>query len=470
MRPRPSADPAPGEGRTGGPGGLGRRFHTLWAANSVSTLGDGVVETAAPLLVASVSDDPVLIGFAALVGQLPWLIFSLVSGVVVDRLDRRRLIVAVDVLRGLVTAVLTLAVATGHATIPVIYACAFLLGTGETLAQTAASSLVPAVVPSDLLPQANARLHGSFFVLNRFAGRPLGAWLFVLATALPFGLNAASFLVSAALIATLRGLRPEPAAGSGARSGAPAGGNSGQRSGQESGGNSGRTSDAAAGGKGTGAREPEGRSVRRDIAEGVRWVWHEPVIRMMSLTLCLMNATLLAGFSIMVLYARDRLGLGAVGYGVLMGASAVGGILGALVAPALQARCSASLLLRAGLIMETLTHFGLALAGAPWAAGAVLAFFGMHSSVLGAVETTFRQRRVPEELRGRVQSVFFMFAIGGNVVGALIGGPLVRWQGVTAPFWCSAVAMTLVTVVAWRPFGRNLDRSPSRSLPVAAQP
>lgn len=426
---------APAAGRKGARGALGRRFHTLWAANSVSTLGDGVVETAAPLLVASVSDNPVLVGFAALVGQLPWLLFSLLSGVIVDRLDRRRLIVAVDVLRGLVTAALTVAVATGHATIPVIYACAFLLGTGETLAQTAASSLVPAVVPSDLLPQANARLHGSFFVLNRFAGRPLGAALFVLAAALPFGLNAASFLLSAALIATLRGLRPEPAAGPVAD-----------------------------------AEEQGRRSVRRDIAEGLRWVWHEPVIRMMSLALCLMNAALLAGFSIMVLYARDRLGLGAVGYGVLMGASAVGGILGALVAPALQARCSASLLLRTGLVVETLTHVGLALAGAPWVAGAVLAFFGMHSSVLGAVETTFRQRRVPDELRGRVQSVFFMFAIGGNVVGALIGGPLVRWQGVTAPFWCSAVAMTLVTLVAWRPFGRNLDRTPSRSLPVTVQP
>ena len=212
-----------------------------------------------------------------------------------------------------------------------------------------------------------------------------------------------------------------------------------------------------------------GRSVGRDIADGLRWVWHEPVIRMMSLTLCLMNATLLAGFSIMVLYARDRLGLGAVGYGVLMASSAVGGIAGVLAAPALQSRCSASLLLRAGLVVETLTHLGLALAGTPWAAGAVLVVFGVHSSVLGSVETTYRQRRVPEELRGRVQSVFFMFAIGGNVVGALIGGPLARWQGVTAPFWCSAVAMAVVTAVAWRPFGRNLDRLPSRSRPVAAQ-
>ena len=416
--------------------GLGRSFGALWAANSVSTLGDGVVETAAPLLVASVSDDPVLVGLAAFVGQLPWLLFSLVSGAFVDRLDKRRLIVVVDVLRGAVTAALALAVWAGHATIPVIYACAFLLGTGETLAQNAASSLVPAVVPSALLPQANARLHGSFFVLNKFAGRPLGASLFVLAAALPFGLDAASFLVSAMVIATMRGLRQE---------------------------GSGPAAEAGPAGRG-------GRSVRRDIAEGLRWVWHEPVIRMMSITLCLMNITLIAGFSILVLYARDRLGLGAVGYGVLTASSAVGGIGGVFMAPALQSRFSASLLLRAGLVIETLTHVGLALAAAPWVAGAVLAVFGVHSSVLGSVETTFRQRRVPEELRGRVQSVFLMFAVGGNVVGALIGGPLVSWHGVTAPFWCSGAAMAVVTAAAWRPFGRNLDRTPSRSVPVTVQP
>ena len=186
--------------------GLDRNFRALWTANSVSTLGDGMVGAAAPLLVASVSDDPVLIGLAVFVQQLPWLLFSLVSGVVIDRLDKQRLIVAVDALRGALTAVLALAVWSGHASIPVIYGIAFVLGTGETLAENAASTLVPAVVASDLLPQANSRLHGSYFVLNKLAGRPVGASLFVLAAALPFGLDATSFFVSAALVASMRGI------------------------------------------------------------------------------------------------------------------------------------------------------------------------------------------------------------------------------------------------------------------------
>jgi MFS family permease len=143
-------------------------------------------------------------------------------------------------------------------------------------------------------------------------------------------------------------------------------------------------------------------------------------------------------------------------FGLLLSASAVGGVFGAMGAPRLQGRFRAATLLRAGLVIETLTHVGLALSPAAWLSAAVLVLFGVHSSVLAGVETTIRQRRVPEELRGRVQSVFMMPAIGGNAVGALIGGPLARRQGVTAPFWFAGAAMAVVTAVAWRPFGRNL--------------
>ncbi|MEW2517931.1 MFS transporter [Actinacidiphila alni] len=408
-----------------GLGGLGRNFGLLWAANSVSTLGDGVVAAAAPLLVASVSDDPVLVGLAVFVQQLPWLLFSLVSGVVIDRLDKQRLIVAVDLLRGGLTALLAVTVWSGDASIPVIYAIAFLLGTGETLAENAAATMVPAVVAPDALPSANSRLHGSYFVLNKFAGRPLGAALFVAAAALPFGVDASSFVASALLVAMMRGVRSGAAA--------PAGG----------------------------ADEGQRPSVRADIAVGVRWLWHEPTIRTMAVALCLMNVTLTSGFSILVLYARDRLGIGDIGFGLLLSASAVGGVFGAMWAPRLQSRFRAATLLRVGLIVETCTHVGLALSSLAWVSAAVLVVFGVHSSVFAGVETTIRQRRVPEALRGRVQSVFMMLAIGGNALGALLGGPLARWRGVTAPFWFAAAAMAVVTAMAWAPFGRNLASGPA---------
>jgi MFS family permease len=447
-------------------GRLGRDFGLLWAANSVSTLGDGMVAAAAPLLVASVSDDPVLIGLAVFVQQLPWLLFSLVSGVLIDRLDKRRLIVTVDLLRGALTALLAVTVWSGDASIPVIYAIAFLLGTGETLAESAAATMVPAVVAPDDLPSANSRLHGSYFVLNKFAGRPLGAALFVVAAALPFGVDATSFIASALLVAMVRGRRND--AGSGAVAGADGGAAAGAAAGAVAGADGGADGGAVAGvvaGADKGAQRP---SVRADIAVGVRWLWREPTVRMMAVALCLMNVTLTAGFSIMVLYARDRLGMGDIGFGLLLSASAVGGVFGAMAAPRLQGRFRAATLLRAGLMTETLTHVGLALSAVAWLSAAVLVLFGVHSSVLAGVETTIRQRRVPEELRGRVQSVFMMLAIGGNAVGALLGGPLARWQGVTAPFWFAAVAMAVVTATAWRPFGRNLtpDGDGARTAPA----
>jgi MFS family permease len=176
---------------------------------------------------------------------------------------------------------------------------------------------------------------------------------------------------------------------------------------------------------------------------------------MLTAALFLMNITFMAAFSILVLYSRDQLGLDEYGYGLLISAAAAGSLVGAMIAPRLQRRFSDSLLLRVGLVIETLTHVGLALAGTVWVAGPVLIIFGIHGSILGAVSVTLRQRTVPDELRGRVQSVYMMFSVGGMALGSLLGGLIARWIGITGPFWVSAVVMTVFTVVAWRAFGRQ---------------
>ncbi|WP_084957365.1 MFS transporter [Thermoactinospora rubra] len=392
--------------------GLGRNFTKLWAASAVSNIGDGIMTAATPLLVASLTDDPLLVGLSVFAGQLPWLLFSLISGVYVDRLDRRRLIVAVNLVRALIIGLLAVAVWQGAATIALVYAVAFLLGCCETLGDNASGTLVPMVVASEDLPRANSRMQTVYFALNTFAAPPLGAALFVLAAAVPFGVNAVTFVVAAVLISMLRGVRQAPPA--------------------------------------------ERRSLRADMAEGVRWLWRHPAIRLLAVALFLMNITLMSAFSLLVLYSRDRLGADEYGYGLLITAMAAGAIIGATVAPRLQSRFRDSLLLRVGLVIETLTHAGLALATSPWVAGAILAAFGVHGSVMGAVSVTLRQRAVPDELRGRVQSVYMMLVVGGSAIGALIGGPIARWLGLTGPFWVSAGAMALFTVFAWRPFGRHL--------------
>jgi MFS family permease len=352
---------------------------------------------------------------------LPWLLFSLLSGAYVDRLDRRLLVAVVNLLRGGVLSGLALAVATGTVTIPLVYGAFFLLGTAETLADNAIVALVPAIVPADRLAGANARLMGSQIAGNQLVGPPVGAWLFVASAAVPFGVDAASFVLAGALIATLpaRAGRPE----------APA------------------------------ARE----RLRTEIAAGVRWLWRHPVLRMLALSLCLMNITFVGTWSVLVLWSRERLGFGELGYGLLLTCSAVGGLVGSATAGWLERRFGASLVLRTGLVIETCTHLVLALTRTPWVGCLIVGVFGIHAVVWGAVTVALRQRVVPDHLRGRVNSVGYLFSAGGSALGALQGGFVARAFGITAPFWLALGVMVIFTACAWRLFGRRMLAAETRS-------
>jgi MFS family permease len=396
-----------------GPGraaGLGADFAKLWTANTVSNLGDGVTGVAGPLLMASLTGDPAQVAGAALARQLPWLLLSLPSGAYVDRLDRRRLLVAVNLLRGAVLAGLAVTVWSGAVTVPLVYAAFFLLGTGETLADNASFALLPSVVPASELPRANARLMAGYLVGNQLAAGPLGAWLFVVAAALPFGFDAASFVVAAGLVAALRHRR-EPA-------------------------------DAVP--------RARPRRLRADIAEGVRWLWRQPTLRLLAVCLGLMNLTGAGTFAIWVLWARERLGAEGVGFGVMVTAYAVGGLLGTMLASRLEVMLGAAALLRGGLVVEALSQLSLAVTRTAWVAGATLVLFGAHAMVWGVVTVSLRQRIVPGRLRGRVNSVYFLFDIGGAAFGTLLGGLLARALGITAPFWVAFAAMALLAAAAWR--------------------
>ncbi|GIJ25198.1 MFS transporter [Micromonospora qiuiae] len=393
---------------------LGADFTKLWAASAVSNIGDGVAMAAGPLLVAAVSDDPALIAGAVFAQQLPWLLFALVSGAYVDRLDRRRLVVAVNLTRAAALAALALTITTGTVTVAVIYAVVFLLGTGETLADTAMGALLPSVVTADRLPEANARLAATFTIGNQFAAKPLGAWLFVISAAVPFGLNALTFAVSAALIATLRPRQAEPA---------------------------------------TPAHAPPGRSLRGDIAEGVRWLWRHRLLRTLALSMGLANVAFCAAFAVFVLYCRQRLGLSDLGYGFLLTAFAVGGLAGTAVAARLGRALGNRALLRAGLLIEVATHLVLAVTTTPWVAAATIIVFSLHGMIWGVTVASIRQRLVPAELRGRVGSTYALLDLGGAALGSLLGGLIASAWTLTTPFWIAAGTVAVVAALAWRPLG-----------------
>ncbi|HEU4397592.1 MAG TPA: MFS transporter, partial [Actinomycetota bacterium] len=182
----------------------------------MSNLGDGVTLVAGPLLAASLTRDPRLVAGLAVAQRLPWLLFSLVSGALVDRLDRRLLMVRVDAARCLAVALLGVAVLADAASLPLLYVVFFALGTAETLFDNAAVSILPAVVPRDQLARANGRLLGVRMVANELVAPPLGGLLFAAAAAVPFLLDAGTFAAAAALVAAMGGRfrveRPEGSA------------------------------------------------------------------------------------------------------------------------------------------------------------------------------------------------------------------------------------------------------------------
>ena len=389
------------------PSRLGRGFRWLLASFWVSNLGDGLALAAGPLLVASQTQDPLLVSAAVLLQQLPWLLFGLLAGALADRLDRRVLVALVDLTRAGVLLVLAGVVVTGVVTIWVVLLALFLLGTAEVFADTTSSTLLPMLVPRGDLAIANSRLQTGVVTLNQLAGPPIGAGLFALGAAWPFATQAVLVAAGAVLVSRI----VLPAHG----------------------------------------RAAEGsRRIRHDIAEGFRWVRRNAAVRTLVLTIFTFNITFGAAFSVLVLYATDHLGMGKVGFGLLTSASAVGGVIGTASYGWITRRISLGDVMRIGLVIETLTHLVLALTTVPAVALVVFVVFGAHAFVWGTTSVTVRQRAVPTELQGRVASVNTLGVYGGIVIGTPLGGLLARTWGLTAPFWFGFGGSALFVVLIWQ--------------------
>jgi predicted MFS family arabinose efflux permease len=393
------------------PSRLGAPFRWLLGAFWVSNLGDGIALAAGPLLVASQTADPFLVALAVVLERLPWVLFGLLAGVVADRFDRRRILVGVQLARAAVLAAVSMTIVTERVDVAVVLVALFLLGTAETFADTTASTLLPMIVPSDDLGLGNARIMGGIITLNQLVGPPLGAALFAAGAVVPFAVHGVAMVVSAACFARVS-LPPHGV-----------------------------------------EREARGR-VRREIAEGFRWLWHNAAVRTLTITIVTFNVTYGAAWSVLVLYATERLDAGEVGFGLLTTAVAIGGIVGTTAYGWLTARVRLGDLMRAGLVIETLTHLSLALTTQVSVALVILFVFGAHAFVWGTTSTSVRQRVVPTELQGRVASVYLLGVQGGLVVGGVLGGVIASARGITAPLWFAFAGSAVLLVVLWGQFPR----------------
>jgi predicted MFS family arabinose efflux permease len=188
------------------------------------------------------------------------------------------------------------------------------------------------------------------------------------------------------------------------------------------------------------------------MVEGVRWLVAHPPMRTLALTILLFNVTFGAAWSVLVLYAGERLHMDAVGFGLLTTAIAIGGIIGTLSYGRLERRFSLADIMRVGLVIETGTHLSLALTTSPEFALGTMVVFGAHAFVWGTTSTVVRQRAVPDELLGRVTGVYRVAIVGGLVVGTPLGGLLAGIFGITAPFWFAFAGSALLVAVLWREF------------------
>ncbi|MDQ3406295.1 MAG: MFS transporter [Actinomycetota bacterium] len=383
-----------------------RRLNWLLGAGALSNLGDGIGKVAFPLLGAALTRDPVLIAGLSATAFLPWLLFALLSGALLDRVDRRRAMLLANLSRAVIVGALGLLVLADAASIWLLYLTALLLGTVETIADSAAQALLPAVVSRDRLESANGKLQSVEIVGQTFLGGPLGSVTFAVFAALPFLLNSVGFAVAAILLVALRGQFRPTITGPAPR-------------------------------------------LREQLGEGLRWVrGHSLMMRLVVIAALLAFVTEIAQ-ALLVLYALEDLGLSAAAFGVFALIGGVGGLLGAGLAPRLTRLLPRRAVLVLAVIVGGAGFGGMSLARSPVLAAVLFGVFAAAIVAVNVILGTLRHAVIPERIFGRVLGVWRTAVWGAIPVGALVGGVLAAWLGTRAVFALSGAAQVVLAAYVW---------------------
>jgi MFS family permease len=372
---------------------LGAPYWRLWWANAVDNAGDGAFASALPLLAVTLTRDPRLISAVSVATYLPWLVVSLPAGALVDRRDRVTLMWQAQLVQGAAVTAVAVLVAVHHVSIWTLVCAGLCLGSAQVVFDNAAQSVLPSLVPKDLLPKANGNQYVVQVIGGSFLGPPAGSALFALAPVAPFAVDAASFAGSAALLTGLP--RPRP------RTEKPGGGEEGLASG---------------------------------VTAGVRWLARHQLLRIVAVLLAVSGFSGQLGAATFVLFATQTLHVSVRGYGLLLAASAAGGVIGGLVNPVLARRAGPVPLLLIVTCIGSALAVGRGLAPNAVVLGALMACGGFSTTLWNVVTVSMRQREVPAELFGRVNSVYRMLGWGTRPLGALAGGMIAEAAGLRAPF------------------------------------
>lgn len=400
---------------TGSRRSIGREFRLVWLSVIVSSTGDGMFITAFPLLAATLTRDPVLIAGITIASRLPWLVFSLLTGAIADRMDRRRLMIGADVARCLIVGALGVTIVTDTVNIWLLYACAFLLGTGETLHTNAAQAILPTLVQPVHLMDANARFGSAQIAAAQFAGPPLGVAMFNATTSLPFLADAVSFAGSAALIAALPDVH---------------------------------------------AVEPPTTNIRSDIREGLRFMRGNAALRRLTAILATINFFYFAATSLLVLYNSEQLHSGKFTYAALFVGAATGTVISRFLVSPLVHRVGITRTINLAMWLWAATLIGLAATSNPVVAVALFSLLGAGTGLWLTLNSTLRQQITPGRLLGRMNAMYRTVSWGVVPFGAAFGGLAARHLGLRAPFVIAGAVMVAIAAAGrWtlRPVQSAID-------------
>jgi MFS family permease len=379
-------------------------FAQLWAASGASNLADGIGLTAAPLLAATLTRDPLLISGLVIAQRLPWFLFVLFSGALVDRLDRRQVMKISNFGRFVLLAALCLFVLIERASLPLMYVIFFLLGTIETLFDNAAIAILPVIVPEDKLEKANGRLFATSSLANELAGPPLGSFLFSALQSTPFFFASLAYGVSSVILGFLPGqYLPKTSS--------------------------------------------QQQGYLQEIREGVRWFWGHRILRSLGFFAATFNFVFAAVMGVFVLFAQDVLGLSEAAYGLVISMGAIGGIVGSLLTKKLSDRFGSGTILFADAILSGLSFIGIALTSNPVVVGFMFIFMSMASMFGNVVIISLRQSIIPDHLLGRVASAYRLLALGALPLGALFGGLIAKAFNLAAPMLAGGVLLVVAAFV-----------------------
>ncbi len=386
---------------------LPKSYWRLFTSSTVSNLGDGMVVAAGPLLALQLTNDSRLIAAVTFAAMLPWLVLSLPAGVYLDRHDRQKIMYRANLVRGLVFTLIAVSAANDTLNIYLLIAASAVAGVCELFFDMSSQAILPAIVDEGSLELANSRLYISQIISNGFIGLPLGAWIFVIAISAPFAVNAIALVIAAILIRSIKV-------------------------------------------KNTAIIEQTNAPFSSELKQGLIWLWKHDLLRTLAIMLGIANMCGMFAHAVFVKFVRDELGLGARGFGILLAAISIGSILGGLVGESVSKRLGSTVALITAYVIFGLSDLIPGIFPQIWAVAISGVVMSIAGTIWNVITVSMRQRLIPPELFGRVNSVYRFIGTGTTAIGALIGGQIAYNFGLRATYLASGVLL-LIALVALSP-------------------